>query len=567
MSRRNIQRPPKQPPRRRFKARPAPKTTASTSTPTAMRAARAAQEADRQRFRAKVEAFYTSRMPEKWEKARDMLLVKYASGNKWKRFEAMLLEKYGDDFADFAAHTVVSVASQRTGDAGTGPAESVAADGRVRCVYCNRGFFMARIAQHELVCAQRNDGVVEADEDDGEKYDKGDHEDDSGEQADPELRDKLAGMSEIELLEYQLAQLKQIKQARLQQTNNAQEEQVVEAVPLPQERAASSAAAAVAGGGGVHAARHLKHSDAVGGSGGDLEGEDDEFADDSDGDLALYADNGYFPPYTGPKTGMVSGTATTATISPPATTASSSPQAERASANAVTSPATTALPSPRGDWAAKRTPGRYGKIFWVNSKTNATHYSETPPADDSRSEEEEARVQEARLAALAVESQAAAATAAAAGIGPEAEARAKEEARLRRFEQKRKRSRAAEAARVEAAKKKLKEEEVRAAAAAAAAAEDAVDVVEVANAENAGEAANVLPKSPSTKNRSLTPPVLVPKATSPDINRRPQRRLPAATATTTAAAEGAKGTVSAEVFAKEHLSVLMEAAILAAAAK
>ena len=131
----------------KFIARSLPKKSV-ISTPAAMKTKRAAEEKQRQQFRLKVEMFYNSKpeLQSKWEKARDTLLVKYASATKWKLFEIKLIEKYGKEFQLFD----VSASSSRCFE----PMEDVVEDGRVPCSYCSRKFVIDRVFKHETICVK-----------------------------------------------------------------------------------------------------------------------------------------------------------------------------------------------------------------------------------------------------------------------------------------------------------------------------------------------------------------------------------------------------------------------------
>ena len=209
-----------------FKARPLPKQS-NAATPAAMKARRKIEEKERQAFRNKVEAFYQSKpeLQSKWEKARDVLLVKYATGSKWKQFNAKLVEKYGSEFELFqASENVIQVSNE---------------DGRVACGYCDRRFVLSRVFEHEQICAnlkhkglrrkvgrksqQRAGGTYQKrqqaskDEGEGEGDAEAQEEEDVVDegleiaQASAALEQKLAGMSEIEQLEYQLSQMKRLQ--------------------------------------------------------------------------------------------------------------------------------------------------------------------------------------------------------------------------------------------------------------------------------------------------------------------------------------------------------------------
>ena len=220
-----------------FKARPLPKKTLA-ATPAAMKQRRAIEEKQRQQFRTKVESFYNSKpeLQSKWEKARDTLLVKYSSGTKWKTFNMKLIEKYGDEFFNFepSASDVNSINKETV-------------DGRVPCSYCSRKFVLSRVFEHETICARTKKGrggsrrkkvdggyskkfdarKVEVEETgftEEEEHEKDDEEEEEEEEeeerelarAEEERKNKLAGMSEIEQLEYQLSEMKRFQALQTQ---------------------------------------------------------------------------------------------------------------------------------------------------------------------------------------------------------------------------------------------------------------------------------------------------------------------------------------------------------------
>ena len=215
-----------------FKARPLPKKTLA-ATPAAMKQRRAIEEKQRQQFRTKVESFYNSKpeLQSKWEKARDTLLVKYSSGTKWKTFNMKLIEKYGDEFFNFepSASDVNSINKETV-------------DGRVPCSYCSRKFVLSRVFEHETICARTKKGRAgsrrkKVDGGNSKKFDarkveveeegfieeEGQEKDDEEEEEERELaraeeerKNKLAGMSEIEQLEYQLSEMKRFQALQTQ---------------------------------------------------------------------------------------------------------------------------------------------------------------------------------------------------------------------------------------------------------------------------------------------------------------------------------------------------------------
>ena len=184
-----------------FKARPMPKAQLSM-TPAAMKARRIVEEKDRQSFRERVESFYLSKpeLEKKWEKARDVLLVKYSSGTKWKSFESKLIEKYGEEFLNFKS-SFVKVEKED--------------DGRVACGCCGRRFALNRVFEHERVCGgskrqkqfQEEKSEEQVEEENEQEY----------ERAALELEEKMSQMTEIEAMEYQLNQMR-----RLQALKNGQ---------------------------------------------------------------------------------------------------------------------------------------------------------------------------------------------------------------------------------------------------------------------------------------------------------------------------------------------------------
>jgi hypothetical protein len=245
-----------------FKARPMPRASAAT-TPAAMKAARRAQEEARQVFRAKVEAFYRQHLPRKWEKCRDLLLVKYAAGDKYKQFSRMLSEKYGDKFTQFTFDASGTAASGGTASSSSSSSssfsgfngayggarveEEVRADGRVPCACCGRKFVLSRVYEHEAICAKNKSGpagtgrrggggcsdgssggsrkirtrrrvgkdAVRLTETRPEEDVGGDEEEEEEEEDDDAaalaMAAKLEGMTEIERLEYQISQMKMLQ--------------------------------------------------------------------------------------------------------------------------------------------------------------------------------------------------------------------------------------------------------------------------------------------------------------------------------------------------------------------
>ena len=195
-------------------------------------ARRQLEEKERQTFRNKVEAFYHSKpeLQSKWEKARDVLLVKYANGNKWKGFNRKLIEKYGDEFAQFDPSNAENRITNGSDD-----------DGRVACNYCDRKFGVSRICEHEQICANlknrqklgRKGGQAAGGtyrkrktlqeqtfqcRADPQKEPRAVEEevDESVEiaQAAAELQKALRGMSEMEALEYQLSKMKRLQRMK-----------------------------------------------------------------------------------------------------------------------------------------------------------------------------------------------------------------------------------------------------------------------------------------------------------------------------------------------------------------
>ena len=94
------------------------------------------------------------------------------------------------------------------------------------------------------------------------------------------------------------------------------------------------------------------------------EGDDDDDDDDDDDlDLQLYAENGYFPAY-------VSKPTTKSNILMNETSSEHENNTSATDSNVVAPP----------NWVAKKTPGKFGKIFWANTVTGATHYDTLPPS-------------------------------------------------------------------------------------------------------------------------------------------------------------------------------------------
>ena len=193
------------------------------------------EEKQRQQFQTKVESFYNSKpeLQSKWEKARDTLLVKYSSGTKWKTCNMKLIGKYGDEFFNFepSASDVNSINKETV-------------DGRVPCSNCSRKFVLSRVFEHETICARTKKGrggsrrkkvdggyskkfdarKVEVEEvgfTEEEEHEKDDEEEEEEEErelarAEEERKNKLAGMSEIEQLEYQLSEMKRFQALQTQ---------------------------------------------------------------------------------------------------------------------------------------------------------------------------------------------------------------------------------------------------------------------------------------------------------------------------------------------------------------
>lgn len=86
--------------------------------------------------------------------------------------------------------------------------------------------------------------------------------------------------------------------------------------------------------------------------------------ENDDFDLQLYADNGFFPAYVAKPSAAGSTTATT----------------NEASVESETDKAMQVDAPP--NWIAKKTPGKFGKVFWSNTVTGETHYNELPPSPE-----------------------------------------------------------------------------------------------------------------------------------------------------------------------------------------
>ncbi len=176
-------------------------------------------ERNRQKFRWKVESFYKQFYPEKWEGARDLLYVKFMTN--CKEFNEKLTERYGDDFKNYAppekvVKTAADLRAERVqkyavnDDGSEIPEEQVANDGRMECTSCGRKFGANRIVKHEEICYKSKEKAAEKQVE--EKRVESvpvpataapNNEDTSGFTA--------GELSEIEILEAQLKQLKMLK--------------------------------------------------------------------------------------------------------------------------------------------------------------------------------------------------------------------------------------------------------------------------------------------------------------------------------------------------------------------
>ena len=184
-------------------------------------------EKNRQKFRVKVEKFYKEFYPDKWEVARDLLLVKYSTN--FKEFNAKLIEKYGDAFKNYKVGEVkiktskelqqerVRQAAILNGDIDEDDVMEQQPDleqdnGLLPCNTCGRSFVQDRIAKHEDICtrrAERNKSKDKTAKEEVAEVDKPQRE---------ERRVELnsAEKSEIEQLEEQLKLLKMLKAQKQQ---------------------------------------------------------------------------------------------------------------------------------------------------------------------------------------------------------------------------------------------------------------------------------------------------------------------------------------------------------------
>ena len=184
-------------------------------------------EKNRQKFRVKVEKFYKEFYPDKWEVARDLLLVKYSTN--FKEFNAKLIEKYGDAFKNYKVGEVkiktskelqqerVRQAAVLNGDIDEDDVMEQQPDleqdnGLLPCNTCGRSFVQDRIAKHEDICtrrAERNKSKDKTAKEEVAEVDKPQRE---------ESRVELnsAEKSEIEQLEEQLKLLKMLKAQKQQ---------------------------------------------------------------------------------------------------------------------------------------------------------------------------------------------------------------------------------------------------------------------------------------------------------------------------------------------------------------
>ena len=183
-----------------FKARPMPKASVSM-TPAAMKARRIEEEKGRQLFRTKCEQFYQSKpeLQSKWEKARDVLFVKYGTGTKYKQFEKKLVEKYGKEFQLFEPlnENIADISNNIS-------------DGRVACSKCLRKFAPSRVFEHEEMCRGANKRDRHVVEDTGESEEEEEEAVLIARTA-ASFDEKLSTMTEMEKLQYQIAQMKKLQ--------------------------------------------------------------------------------------------------------------------------------------------------------------------------------------------------------------------------------------------------------------------------------------------------------------------------------------------------------------------
>ena len=109
---------------------------------------------------------------------------------------------------------------------------------------------------------------------------------------------------------------------------------------------------------------------------------------EDDLDLQLYANNGFFPPYV-----------------------------EKVSENTTIQKKECVVVQGPPNWASKKTPGKFGKVYWVNTVTGRDYYNEQPPTPELLEQwekeaailikegEEEQKRQMAKLAAESAETE------------------------------------------------------------------------------------------------------------------------------------------------------------------
>ena len=184
-------------------------------------------EKNRQKFRVKVEKFYKEFYPDKWEVARDLLLVKYSTN--FKEFNAKLIEKYGDAFKNYKVGEVkiktskelqqerVRQAAVLNGDIDEDDVMEQQPDleqdnGLLPCNTCGRSFVQDRIAKHEDICTRRAERNKSKDKTAKEEV----AEVDKPQRVERRVELNSAEKSEIEQLEEQLKLLKMLKAQKQQ---------------------------------------------------------------------------------------------------------------------------------------------------------------------------------------------------------------------------------------------------------------------------------------------------------------------------------------------------------------
>lgn len=257
------------------------------------------------------------------------------------------------------------------------------------------------------------------------------------------------------------------------------------------------------------------------------EGESNEDTPDEI-DLALYADNGYFPSYVAKEGGIEeqkpssdSGEASSVVgnadsqappncSDPNASSSSEGTEASETGKGKEEGKDKKKLEIPE-NWIAKRTPGKFGRTYWENTETGDTHYNENPPTAELLAELAAKAISEKAAAAEAAKKRKEEAEAAQAEVDrlwkAKREAEKAEQARLKAEKEA---ERKAAAAKKPAWKVRLEARKAAKAKAAAAAKETPAKAAnEEENKENVTAAGSTNPKSPKSEPQgSLSAPVL-----------------------------------------------------------